>query len=766
MTQKVKLRSLIIGGAFTLLFVVLVTRLYWVQVVQGAELLSDAKMMWATDKELRPVRGAILDRNDKVLAEDSPAYTLALNPKIIHDKHIENDIVQGLAEILKTSDDPGSMSALMDKIRTRLNQKKADGTYYTQVEIRNEGWKIDIEVADKIKALEKELQLKLDTKKSLGILLIPESKRFYPSGGLAAHLLGYTDKEGRPIMGLETQMDKYLKGQPGWLSYEKDRYGVELPHSQRKYQPAVNGDNVRLTLDKNIQFYIESALQKVYDKWKPKSISAIAVDPNTMEILGLANLPSFNPNKYWEAKNQSDFINHAVASQYEPGSTFKLVTLAAAVEEGIFKPNDKYQSGSIAVPGRRLHDHNTVGWGTISYLDGLKRSSNVAFVKLGYEQLGEEKLRSYIDKFGFGVKTGVDIAGEVPGIVNMRYPAEYATATYGQGLTATAIQQTAAYAAIANGGKLMWPHLIKDIYNPETGEIVQKFEPKEIRRVVSESTAKQVGEYLEQVVADQEIGTGRKAFIEGYRIAGKTGTANKVIPGQKGYAEGKWVISFAGYAPLENPRILVTVIVDEPDLGGNYHLGGDVAAPAFKEIVSQTLRYMGIAPATSNPQAQTQTAPQEKVTAVPDLTNQPLNEAKKTMEKYGIAVEGVGTGPKVIAQSPAPGTEIGSSQRIYVMLQEEGDVPVPDMTGKSLRDAIGLCSFLKLNCQSEGEGYVTGQTLEGAGQDRVLKLQLRPYGKTDESGGAATDDSNAKQSKEAEESKTNEESETTTANGN
>ncbi|MBP1156283.1 MULTISPECIES: penicillin-binding transpeptidase domain-containing protein [unclassified Paenibacillus] len=763
MTEKVKLRSLIIGGAFTLLFVVLVTRLYWVQVVQGAELLSDAKMMWATDKELRPVRGAILDRNDKVLAEDSPAYTLALNPKIIHDKGIENEVVQGISEILNISNDSGALSTLADKIRTRINQKRDDGSYYTQVEIRNEGWKIDAEVADKIKALEKELQLKLNTKKSLGILLLPESKRFYPSGGLAAHLLGYTDKEGKPIMGLETQLDSYLKGESGWLSYEKDRYGVELPHSQSKYQPAVNGDNVRLTLDKNIQFYIESAMQKVVDRWRPKSLTAIAVDPNTMEILGLANMPSFNPNKYWEAKRQSDFINHAVASQYEPGSTFKLVTLAAAVEEGIFNPNEKYQSGSIAVPGRRLHDHNISGWGQISYLEGLKRSSNVAFVKMGYENLGQNKLRSYIDKFGFGEKTGVDIAGEVGGIVNMRYPAEFATATYGQGLTVTAMQQTAAYAAIANGGKLMWPHLIKEIYNPETGESVKKFEPKEIRRVVSESTAKQVGEYLEQVVADQSLGTGRKAYIEGYRIAGKTGTANKVVQGEKGYAEGKWVISFAGYAPLENPQILVTIIVDEPDLGGNYHLGGDVAAPAFKEIVSQTLRYMGTAPNTAD-QQRVQAAEREMLTAVPDLTDLPLDQARRTMDKFGVTVEPIGQGDKVIAQSLVAGTEIGTSQRIFILMQEGGDVPVPVMTGKSLRDAVGLCSFINLRCLAEGEGYVANQNLEGAGEDRVLHLQLRPYGEKAES--TEPKKSEAEESSDSEEDKEKEESPVSVPNGN
>lgn len=452
-----------------------------------------------------------------------------------------------------------------------------------------------------------DLQSKLPKKKneSTGILLLPEQKRFYPAETMASHLIGYINKEDKPIMGLELTLDKYLRGSPGWLIYEKDRKGVELPDSQSRYQPAVNGDDVKLTLDKNIQFYIESALQKVNEKFKPKSITAIAVDPQTMEILGLANVPTFNPNKYWETKETRDFLNHAVASQYEPGSTFKLVTLAATVEEGLFNPNETYQSGSIKVADRRLHDHNISGWGKISYLEGLKRSSNVAFVKLGIEKLGQDKLRQYITKFGFGARTGIDISGEVPGIVNMRYAPDFATATYGQGLTATAIQQTAAYAAVANGGKLMWPHLIKEITKPDTGEVIQKFEPKVIREVVSEKTAKQVSEYLEQVVSDQDIGTGKRAYIDGYRIAGKTGTANKVLPGEKGYAEGKWVISFIGYAPIENPRILVTIIADEPDLGGDYHRGGEVAAPAFREIVSQSLRYMGLAPTT----VQTQPAP-------------------------------------------------------------------------------------------------------------------------------------------------------------
>lgn len=730
MTKKVKIRSLLIGGLFTLFFIALIARMYWVQVIDSSWLLAKAQQKWETDKEIRPVHGQIVDRNDKVLAEDAPAYTVALNSQMIDQLHIGEEVVKGLASILKMSDDPAEIRALEDKIRSRLNKRKEDGTYLSQVEIRNEGWKIDAEVADKIRQFMEELKDTAKAKdkkgsrpKNVGIYLLEDEKRFYPGGKLASHLIGYRDKEGKPVTGLEAATDQYLKGIPGFLSYQKDQKGVELPDAKVNFQPAVDGNNVRLTIDKNIQFYMENALDKMQEKFHPKGMIGIAADPKTMEILGMVSYPQYNPNKYWETRSQSDFINHAVASQYEPGSTFKLVTLAAAVEEGIFNPNDTYMSGSIQVPGRRLHDHNVVGWGKISYLDGLKRSSNVAFVKLGYEKLGQEKLKDYIDRFGFGQKTGVDIPGEVPGIVNMQYPSEFATATYGQGLTTTAIQQTAAYAAIANGGKLMWPHVVKDIVDPQTGEVIQSFEPKFIRQVVSENTAKQVSEYLEQVVSDQAIGTGRGAYIEGYRVAGKTGTANKVEPGEKGYAEGKWVVSFIGYAPIEDPRILLTIIADEPDLGGNYHRGGELGPPAFKEIVTQTLHYMGVGLSSQ------QSAAPEKDNkfTVPDLKGQTAEQAREQVSKYGVTVETIGKGSKVVDQFPDPGTKIGVSQRIYLMMQEDGTIEIPDMTGKSARDALEMCSFMKAQCQTEGDGYVASQSLSGEGDSAVLALTLKPY---------------------------------------
>lgn len=725
MTKKIKLRSLLIGGLFTLLFVVLIAKVYYIQVVEASWLLEKAEKKWETDKVLTPVRGSILDRNNKVLAVEATSYTIALNPKMIDGYHIVEDIVQGLAEILKESNE--SKPALVNKIRDLATKMKTDGTdFRANVEIRNEGWKIEKEKADQVRALISTLQTKLklkNSKASVGIIITEDKKRYYPGETLASHILGYTNKEGEAARGLELKLDQTLKGVPGMLSYEKDGQGVELPDSKVNFKPAEDGNNVRLTIDKHIQFYLESALAKVNDKWHPKSLTAIAVDPQTMEILGMANTPTFNPNTYWNFKDQSDFINGAVASRYEPGSTFKLVTLAATVEEGLFNPTEMYQSGMIRVQDRELHDHNRVGWGKISFLDGLKRSSNVAFVKLGFEKLTSPKLKDYISKFGFDQKTNIDMPNEVSGLIDMKYPSEFATATYGQGkVVVTAIQQTAAYAAMANGGKLMWPHIVKDIVDPKTGKTIESFAPQVVRQVVSEKTANLVSGYLEQVVSDQEIGTGKLAYMEGYRIAGKTGTANLVLPGEKTYSTDSWVISFIGYAPVENPRILVTLIADQPDLGGNYHLGGQVLAPAFKEIIGESLQYMGVA---SSKQTKMVAKEANKLT-VPNFAEATAESAKATAKESGLVLEVFGKGSKVVDQFPKAGTEIISSQRIYVAMQSVEEMPLPNLVGRSLRDAVEACSFFKVDCQTAGEGYVSNQTSTGEGEGRNVTLQLKP----------------------------------------
>lgn len=713
MKKKVTLRSLLIGGGFTLLFVALMFRMYYLQVVEASVLLDGAKEVWSSSRELNPQRGAIMDRNGKVLVQDGPAYTVAVNPSLIHELKMEDAVVNVLAPALGM-DHPSGRLKLMEKV----TEKNAKGEYYKQREIRNEGWKIDGETADAIREGMKAKGLE-------GIYLVEEQKRYYPAEELAAHVLGYRDKDGAASLGLEYAFDETLKGIPGMIRYDRDRLGYELPNSKVTYEPAIDGKSLRLTIDENIQVYMEQAMQETWDKYHPKAITAVAVDPMTLEVLGMANMPTFNPNIYWEHDSQRDFFNTAISGIYEPGSTFKIVTLSAAVEEGIFHPNATFQSGSIRVPGATIRDHNWTGWDEITYLEGLKRSSNVAFVKLGYEQLGYEKLNQYILDFGFGEKLGIELPGEQSGKINIRgnIPSEVATATFGQGrVSVTALQQVAAISAIANGGKLMEPYLVKEVLEPETGKVLSRTTPQVIRQVVSPETSRQVSEYLESVISDLEIGTGRRAYIEGFRIAGKTGTAQKVVNGK--YSENnQYVLSFVGFGPVEDPKIALIVIVDEPQLA-DYREGGEVVAPLFKEIMAKSLRYLGVAAKE----------PMEKLVlahadmAVPDVVGYTHLAAENELVRKTMNMEWIGTGDTVLRQYPEAGETAAPNETILLLSSDPQDTHLPDLTGKSLRDALQIAALLEYEATVDGQGFVVSQSVANLNGERSVHLVLRAPG--------------------------------------
>lgn len=382
--KRLRIRSLALGLLFTVSFLVLVARLYWIQTVDAGWLMDRAQKMWEGGVTLQPKRGTIYDRNNNVLAYNAPAYTVAADPT-----RIENpgETARILAPVLQMSE-----SKLL-KLLTKPNSY--------QVELRNEGWKIDSKLAEQVKALQLE-----------GIILIPQSKRYYPNERMAAHILGFYDKEEKARMGIEVQYDSMLRGTAGSVSFVKDAKGVQLPDSQVAYTPVVDGANLVLTIDQTIQHYIERALDEAERKYQPRRMVAIAVDPKTNDILGMSVRPTFNPNRYWDSAGDDykEFYNHAIASPFEPGSTFKIVTLAAAIEEGVFKRDATYKSGQIKVPGYTISDWRQGGWGEISYLKGVQQSSNVLFVKLGLEELGWEKLFSYVRKFGFAQKTNIDLS--------------------------------------------------------------------------------------------------------------------------------------------------------------------------------------------------------------------------------------------------------------------------------------------------------------------------------------------------------------------
>ncbi len=699
----------------TLLFAVLVVRVYFVQVVNADFWYEQAKKTWSAFEKIPAVRGTVTDRDGKILAMDVAGYTIAVSPKVIDELGLADQIVSKFHTMLAKPE---------SELRDIVTKRNKDGEFYQQREVRNEGWKIDKELADRVIAFRE--QLREQTKeRDVGIYLMEDQKRFYPRQSMAAHIIGYVNKAGEAMNGLELSLDEQLRGSNGEIKYERDGNRVQLSNGDVEYIPARDGKNVQLTIDTEIQSYIEIAIKEAYEKYEPKSITAIAADPNTMDILGMATLPSYNPNVYWDAEPGNDF-NYGIKGLIEPGSTFKIVTLAAAVEEGVFNPNETYMSGSIRVADRTINDHRRGGWGEITFLEGLKRSSNVAFIKLGYEKMETSTLMRYIDGFGFGQKTGIELGGELAGSVSARYPTERASLTYGQGrVQVTPIQQVAAVAAVANGGKLMQPHLVKAIEDPVTGETT-KIEPKVVRQVISKATANKVGEYLEQVVSDREIGTGKNAYLEGYRIAGKTGTAQKVVAGKAGYSDDKYIVSFIGYAPVEDPKIVVYVVVDEPNdsLAG----GGSAAAPVFKEIVLQSLRHMGVAP--DNAVKADEVRKHEPSVKAPDVTELDLARATDELKAWRLSYETVGKGSTVLQQIPRAGTQMPPDGRIYLITEERSKLAVPNLRGLSLRDALEVCSLMGLKCVAEGEGFVENQILASAQGERVLKLVLEPPGTT------------------------------------
>ncbi|WP_019636239.1 penicillin-binding transpeptidase domain-containing protein [Paenibacillus fonticola] len=728
MIKRIKLRTLLIGGIITLFFAVLMGRVFWVQVVEAEFWQAYAEKVWSKKKTIPASRGKITDRNGKILAVDAPAYTVAINPKLIHQLGIQEEIVQGLHDILGKSE---------SELRELVNAKKKDGAFYNQREVRKEGWKVDQDVKDKVEKLQADL-MKQHNVDDVGIILIKGQKRYYPSQSLAAHILGYVNRDSEAVegTGVEAYYDEELKGQDGSLEYKSDGRGIEIPKASEIYTPVKNGKDIQLTIDYTIQYYVEEAMNEAYADLKPISMTVIAADPKTMEILALANLPTYNPNEYWKDVDQKNFYNHATKSVYEPGSTFKIVTLAGAVQEGLFNPNESFMSGSIRVPGQTIHDVKRSGWGAISYLEGVKRSSNVAFVKLGYEKLGPELLKQYVDNFGFGQRTGIELPGEAKGAVTPVYQADFAAMSYGHGqLLVTPIQQVAAVAAVANGGKLMEPHIVKSVTDPHTGETTMT-QPKVIRNVLSPDKAKEISGYLEQVVSDRVIGTGRHAYIEGYRIAGKTGTAIK--PGKGGYDSSKQVVSYIGYAPVDDPQIIVLVLIDEPinpELGG-----GSAAGPVVKKIMNQALQHMGV-PKQLDDQAASPAVQAANVLKVPDLDGMPVQEAKDLLKSKGISYATLGNGSKVISQFPKPGSQIKSSQHMYILTEEGQYLSIPNVKGQSLRDAVELLSVLQVSIKTVGEGYVVEQQVSEVQGQRQVTLILEPLnpGQADEEADASSD---------------------------
>lgn len=625
-----KMKIFVIG--VFIVFVIVILKVFYIQVFEYDKLNSLASSLWSRNLPIEADRGKIYDRNGVVLADNITTTSLVLIPNQIKDK---KDVTEKLAKILNVSYD----------------QMKEHVYKNTSIErVHPFGRRLDYKVAEKIEKLNLE-----------GVYLVRESKRSYPYGTELSHTLGFVGIDNQGLSGIELQYDDYLTGSYGAIKYFSDAKGNKLDLAQ-VYESPQNGVNVTLTINQKIQASVERELNNVMTKYDPETALAIAMDPNTGEILAISSRPNFDAVNYQNYDIETLNRNLPIWATYEPGSTFKIITLSAALNEGLVDLDKEtfYDAGSVKVANAKIKCWKAGGHGHQSFLQVVENSCNPGFVELG-NRLGKEKLFDYIDKFGFGKKTGIDLNGEAAGILfdlDKVGPVELATTAFGQGVSVTPIQQITAVSAAINGGTLYKPYIVKSLNDPETNSVIKENTPTKVRQVISKEASSEVRRALESVVTN---GSGRNAYIEGYRVGGKTGTAQKVKNGA--YMVGNYILSFIGFLPADDPQVVVYVAINNPKRVVQY--GGVVSAPVAKTILTDAIDALGIEKRKVTTEKK-YNWDDKKYYTVEDVVGKTPKEAAKILSKYTI--EYSGSGNTVISQTPEAGTRLEEQSTIRLML--------------------------------------------------------------------------------------------------
>lgn len=706
-TPKSSLRKRIsyVYVTFFVLFCILCVYIMKINIVDGEKLRTGAIEQQTRDYQVSSPRGTIYDRNGKALAISSSAETISVSPAQIAEKVEKNqfnvdDAAAKLAEILELD---------AEEVKKKLTKKNSDGIYLADVEIAS---KVESEIADEVRALD-----------LTGVYFKEDTKRYYPLGTFASHVIGYVGKDNQGLGGIEMVYDDELSGVPGRVVTLKNAQGTDMPFQEERHIDSENGLNVVLTLDETIQHFAEKHLEDAYRESQAKEGAAcIVMDVKSAEILAMATQPNYdlnNPNQitdksvldYLETLETDEEYNEAVAAarnkmwrnkavvdSYEPGSCFKIMTMSMAFEEGVVTPEDHFFCpGYKVVEDRKIGCAEESGHGAQTFRDGVKNSCNPVFIEVG-QRVGIDAFKKYYKAFGYRDKTGFDLPGEASGVFYTDEQfniVELATASFGQGPKITPLQLITAVSAVANGGNLMKPHLVKQ-FTDENGTVVKKVQPTVIRQIVSKETSEIVCELLENAVTN---GSGQNAYIKGYRVAGKTGTSEKLPRGS-----GKYTASFVGFAPANDPKVACLVVIDEP-VGGYY--GGQIAAPAVGKILEDTLKYLGVEP---------QYTENEKTTIdvdVPDVTELELAIAKKRLNDMGLKYTIIGGGEKVIRQMPMENATVNSGSVVVLYTDDTTSemVTVPDVTGKPLSRVKSMLTSSGLNLSIVGAG-ATGSTSE------------------------------------------------------
>jgi len=687
-------RMIVLQGGLVLFLCTVGARIGYVQSVFGPRLLTAAKEVQTVSQVSLAPRGSLLDASGHRLAYDVPAFMLDINAAAFPDLHA---LSQTLAPLLKTS-------------ANRM---------YTLLDTHKSGWvRFPEQVLEPARESINAALLKMTPSEDMNVTFSPTEQRFYPYGEFAANTLGYVNQAGAGESGLELQYNSILSGQNGSYSYTKDGQGFPIASTFHTLTPTRPGDDVKLTIDQTVQSFVESEMDTLVNKYHPQHAAIIVANPKTGAILGMSSRPTYNPNQYSKGSAEALSNNWAVNASFEPGSTFKVMVLAAALATHSISMGGTFMSGHITVANRQIHDWNYVGWGRLTFQQALEYSSNVGFATIAMH-LGWPNLLHYMKAFGYLSPTGVGLPNEYTSLIfppSERGQIQLATSGFGQGIAVTPMQQVAAVGVIANGGKLMKPYIVQSITNAANGHIVQQFAPSVVNsQVVPENIANAVSQTM---ILDISKGIDTLGYLPGYDVGGKTGTAQIVNPKTGQYYANRFNTSFIGYAPGWDPQIEVYVTLYWPKTAPDHQWGSTIATPAARNILKECLEYYHIMPRSTGAATKSATAQVTKPVQYresPNLIGLSVKAAEVRLKQLGLSASLIGSALGTVhSQWPQAGVEVTMNSSFYLWapsLTSHGQFRMPNVVGLSMREVSDMFAVLGLHLQIKGTGFAVYQSI-------------------------------------------------------
>lgn len=709
------------------IFLVISGRFIYIQTtgeVNDVSLRNWAKEQRTSSHPLSAKRGTIFDSNDMSLAYDQPTYRLFA---VIDETFSKNSSKpQHVVDPDKTAEE---LANVIDQDKTNLLEVLKSG-------IENEKKQVEFGVSGK--ELTQQTKEDIEDLKLPGINFTKEAMRYYPNGVFASHIIGFArdveteDKEGNIIneisgmTGIEDEKNDVLKGTDGYISFERDKFNEKLLDPNEVIKKPKDGNDVYLTIDQKIQTLLEDVMSQIEEEYSPERMTAIVMNAKTGEVEAMGNRPSYNPNNPTNVKN---WYNDAISIPFEPGSTMKMFTWAAAIEDGVYDGQELFKSGSYRINEQvqPVNDHNGgEGWGSITFDEGFQRSSNVAASRLLWDKMDADSYLDYLHAFDFDKKTEIDLPGESVGSISYNYPRDKLSTTFGQGTTLTPIQQVKAATAITNKGKMLKPYVIKKIVDSTTNEPIEENKPSIVGEPISEATSSQMLDLLGSVV-NSKHGTGKKFALDNYSTAGKTGTAQIPHP-DGGYLKGSGnnIFSFLGMAPKDDPQLIMYVSVQQPDLEkeDGYEQGSVPVSFVFKNVMENSLRYLDIEPDKENES-------KTKTISIESFENKSIKQVKQELIDKNMKVNVIGSGKKIVSSNVNEGEELLPNQRVLLVTDK---IEMPNIKGWSLRDVLSLADLVNIDVNVKGNGFVISQSIK---PDKKLKendkltIELKPPAELD-----------------------------------